>query len=186
MNRRLYNKGLSYLELVLVMAVMALVVSFSTITINTVYNNNVSRSADTMYSALNKARNTAMTRGTKYGWITFINKDNVVYYRIGEKVPYYADGKYFEKYSDWKKVAPSAVKVRFGTYSLDNGEVNELSFKQSTGDCRGIYNPESEAGGVSMNPVISDSILVQLERSGSGKNNHKIRVNEIGGSVVRE
>ena len=185
---RLNNKGLSYLELVLVIAIMAIVVGFTTISINTVNHNNVSRSSDNLYTVLNKARNTAMTKGTKYGWITFTNKNNVVYYRIGEKVPYISGSNYYDAYSDWKKLSPSAVKVYFGTNSFDNGDTCELAFKQSTGECLGIFLPDSEAGGASVSPVIGESILIQMKKSTSSTMSgaKKIRVYAVGGSVVRE
>ena len=185
---RLNNKGLSYLELVLVIAIMAIVVGFTTISINTVNNNNVSRSADSAYSVINKARNNAMVKGSKYGWITFTNHNNVVYYRIGEKVPYISGGDYYGSYNDWKKLCPASVKMMFGSNSFDNGETCELAFKQSTGECLGIYLPESEALGASVSPVINESILIQMKRSGSTSttNVKKFRVYEIGGSVVWE
>lgn len=178
------NRGITYLELIIVITISTIIVGFSTITIGTVYRNNVGRTADKLYSVINQTRNNAMTNGSKRGWLTLIYHDNKVYYRIGEKVPYISSGQYYDSYSDWNKLCSDPVKIKYGVFDLSEDEPIELAFKQSTGDCLGIYEPEAEATGVTMGPIIGDYVSFSALK---GTNyNSEMLVYKIGGKIERQ
>lgn len=61
------NKGFSYVELILVLAVMMLIVSFATISIGLVTRNNVTKAGDKLYSKLSEARMLTIAKGVEKG-----------------------------------------------------------------------------------------------------------------------
>ncbi len=183
MKHSMNNRGITYIELVLVISISTIILGFSSITIGTAYRNNVGRSGDKLYSIVNQTRNNAMTNGTKRGWITFIYHDKSVYYRIGEKVPYHSGGDYFESYKDWNKLCTDPVKFKYGIYSLQADKPVELSFDQATGDCNGVYEPEADAFATT-HPVISDWVILSLEKG--NRYSSSMKVYEIGGKVERQ
>ena len=80
------NKGFSYVEMVVVIAIMALMVGMITISISMVNRNNVNRASEKLESMIDKARVSAMTKGTKKGFLNITVVGDAVYAYAGEQV----------------------------------------------------------------------------------------------------
>lgn len=78
------NKGFSLIELLVVVAIMAVAVGLVTITYAIVDNANVAKAANALDTAFNKARVQSMAKGTEAGQLTVWMTDGVVYYTIGD------------------------------------------------------------------------------------------------------
>ncbi len=79
------NKGFSLIELLVVVAIMAVAVGLITITYVIVHNANVAKAANTLDTAFNKARIQSMAKGTEAGKLTLWMQGGVLYYTIGDK-----------------------------------------------------------------------------------------------------
>ncbi len=132
-----YNKGFTYVELIIAIAIMSIIVGFSTITLGTVNRNNVNRSADRIASSINEGRNKCLTSGSKNGCCNFYMYDGVLYCYFGENI--YSPSMINFSTQDWKKVSAKPLTFMFGTNELTEGNCVSLSFKQSTGEFLG-YN----------------------------------------------
>lgn len=77
------NKGFSLIELIVVIAIMAVAVGLVTITYVIVDNANVAKAANTLDTAFNKARIQSMAKGTDAGQLTVWIDAGVMYYTIG-------------------------------------------------------------------------------------------------------
>lgn len=143
---KIKNKGLSYYELLIVVTIMGLMAAFITISLGTVYRNNVNRTADNIESSVKAARNNALSKGNKYGFVNFYYKDNKLYVNVGQLITSY-DG----LNQDWKQIGTSVdhVGVRYNNGAGDSyhncydGTLFNFSFKQSTGECFGFMLPYS-------------------------------------------
>lgn len=78
------NKGFSLIELIVVIAIMAVAIGLVTITYSIVNNANVSKAANTLDTAFNKARIQSMAKGTDAGQLTVWVSYGVLYYTIGD------------------------------------------------------------------------------------------------------
>ena len=141
------NKGFSYVEMIVVVAIMALMVGMITISIGMVGRNKVNRASEKLESMIDKARVSAMTKGTKKGFLNITVVGNDVYAYAGEQVFTAADVKNKgEKICD-KKVCLDFKKSDGGggfafEYSTDPSKAGEgasfpaiysLNFEQVTG-----------------------------------------------------
>lgn len=77
------NKGFSYVELILVIAIIAIVVGLVSLSMGLVGRTNVNRGAEKLYSSLSQARSTSVTRGTERGMLTISCDGNKYYCYIG-------------------------------------------------------------------------------------------------------
>ncbi len=73
------NKGFSYVEFILVIAIIAILIGLAGLTIGLVSRNNITRGIEKVGSSLNQARSTAMARGSERGAIE-ISFDGKHYY----------------------------------------------------------------------------------------------------------
>ncbi|MDE6531265.1 MAG: type II secretion system GspH family protein [Lachnospiraceae bacterium] len=78
------NKGFSLIELIVVIAIMAVAIGLVTITYSLVNNANVSKAANALDTAFNKARIQSMAKGTDAGQLTVWIDAGVMYYTIGD------------------------------------------------------------------------------------------------------
>lgn len=79
------NKGFSLVELMVVIAIMAVATGLVTITYSLVHNANVSKAANALDTAFNKARVQSMAKGPDAGQLTlWIAADGILYYTIGD------------------------------------------------------------------------------------------------------
>ena len=77
------NKGFSYIELILVIAIAAILMGLVGLTIGLVSRTNVNKAADKLYTTLNQARATSMGRGNSTE-IEIYCKDGEYYYFVGD------------------------------------------------------------------------------------------------------
>lgn len=78
------NKGFSLIELIVVIAIMAVAVGLVTITYTLVHNANVAKAANMLDTAFNKARIQSMAKGPDAGQLTVWIDGGVMYYTIGD------------------------------------------------------------------------------------------------------
>lgn len=134
------KKGFTVYELIITISIIALMATFVTISLGTVYRNNVARGGEKIESAIKQARNTALTKGNKYGFANFYYTGSALYCKVGEEV----------KASDpidlknWDLVMNGVDRVSV-SFTLPDGSGSGLSwttgsplivlgFKQSTGE----------------------------------------------------
>ncbi len=126
------NKGFSYVELILVLAIMSLMIAMIGLSYGLVTRNNVTKAAAKMESLFNTARITSLSKGSEAGALNFRAENGIIYYGIGK---YDADPDHNEV--EWVKFAQSPVYV---TLSNSGGNVDlgtsVVTFK---------YNPSSGA-----------------------------------------
>ena len=77
------NKGMSLVELLVVICVIAILTGLMTVSMSIVNNANLSRAANTLSSALSTARAQSMARGSEKGYLHVFNVGNSLYYTIG-------------------------------------------------------------------------------------------------------
>lgn len=145
------NKGFTYYELLIVIAIMSLMVGFMSIGIGTVYRNNVNRMADDIESSIKGARNNAISKGTANGWANFYYLNNNLYCYVGKEITTSNPVDFTTQH--WEKIGSGFDSVSFDTVTLANGTVASLNFKQSTGEFNGIDWPLGGAPGLHHNDV---------------------------------
>ena len=77
------NKGMSYVELLLVLAIMAILIAVASLTIGLISRANVSRGAEKLASTFNQARSVSMARGTSNGVLEITFDGSNYYYYVG-------------------------------------------------------------------------------------------------------
>ena len=135
------NKGFSYIELLLVISIMTLMVGFSAIGIGTVNRNNVNRAGDKVYTSINSGRSSALTNGSAKGWCNFTVKNGNLYCYCGPRITNVSTSAFNS--TNWEKICTKAIKLKYGSHTLGEGEVLSLNFKQSTGEYIGYKNKTS-------------------------------------------
>ena len=135
------NKGFSYIELLLVISIMTLMVGFSAIGIGTVNRNNVNRAGDKVYTSINSGRSSALTNGTANGWCNFTVKNGNLYCCCGPRITNVSTTAFNS--TNWEKICTKAIKLKYGTHTLGEGDVLSLNFKQSTGEYIGYKLKDS-------------------------------------------
>lgn len=78
------NKGFSLVELLVVVAIMAVATGLVSITYTLITNANVSKAANTLDTAFNKARVESMAKGPDAGQLTVWSTSGILYYTIGD------------------------------------------------------------------------------------------------------
>lgn len=139
-----FNKGLSYVELILVIAVMAMMVGFASLSIGLINRNNVTKASTRFIQAVNEARSLSLYKGSKEGQLIILNDGGSVYYAVGNPANLSSLNK--------TRIAYSAVTFKKGDGSeLTSGDYVAVKFKQSTG---GIESITSKSGDpVTLSPV---------------------------------
>lgn len=80
------NKGYSILEVLIVVAIAALLMAMTTIAYRIVYSANVEKSMNSLNAAFNKARTVSMAKGPAAGKLTLdMDSDGNLYYKIGSE-----------------------------------------------------------------------------------------------------
>lgn len=131
------NKGFSYVELIIVLAIIAVLIGMVSITIGLVSRTNVAKAADKLENTLNQARTTSMARGSSRGTITIrCGNDGWYYYSVG-------GGEDVKLVSTQAKISLSYSEnsggvVTTSTNTLTSGSAVTISFEQSTGAFRTI------------------------------------------------
>ncbi len=127
------NKGFSYVELILVLGIIAIMMGIMALSMSLIGRTNVNKGCDSLNSAMNQARTTSMARGRTNGQITISCEGSKYYYYIGNPST-------SEHEKDKIKFASSPVQVSYTLKSnpgvlqdLDEGETISIRYDQSTG-----------------------------------------------------
>ena len=129
------NKGFSYVEMIIVLAIMMIMVGFLTISIGTNRRNEVARAAEKFESRVNQARVAALTKGNaNNGHLNIAFVDGAYYTYVGEEV------------TDINLVKAKGEKLCNGNVHVTiAGPINaaspyaRLKFKQSSGGLVDAY-----------------------------------------------
>lgn len=80
---KLKDKGLSYIEVIIVLAIASILVGLVSISVGLISRSNVHKGADNLELAFAKARSVSLAKGSSAGTLNIINKDGLYYYYIG-------------------------------------------------------------------------------------------------------
>lgn len=135
------NKGFSLFEMVLVIAIVAIMGLFIGISVSTVSRNDVLRTSERLQTMVNKARVNAMAKGSANsngttfggnGWINIAKSGGSYYASVGE---YSEDPEFVKK--NGEKIGNGKLTIYVaGTEDEDmvsDTVVRHMGFKQSTG-----------------------------------------------------
>ena len=139
------NKGISYIEFILVLAIMILLTTLATVTMSIVNRNNVTKGADRVVTGINHAKTLSLSKGTNKGCITFAAKGSNVYY-------YYGDNS-GDKYTVCNAPCTVSVTVAGAPYSISGNTQLRLKLNPSTGAFVGA--DYSADGGSNFTPVVT-------------------------------
>ena len=137
MKRMRSNKGFSYVEMLVVIGIMAVMTGFLAMTIGTVNRNNVRRAKESIEAKFNEARISAMSKGTERGYLIIARYKGNIYTYVGEGIDSTTGTLYTAEAISKKgeKLCSSQLEITIdGT--VMNGDVGDLvyiKFKQSTG-----------------------------------------------------
>lgn len=129
------NKGFSYVEMLMVLAIMAIMIGLVAISVGLIGRTTVSRVADKMETLCNKARTNALTKGSDAGWLNIAQVNGAVYAYVGEKI---ADDNPQAVKDKGDKICSSEYEIitnfsGAATIGTSDGQVHRIPFKQSTG-----------------------------------------------------
>ena len=77
------NKGISYVEMIIVIAIIAILTTLGTVTISVVNNANLNKASSGLQQAIASARAQSMARGSDAGKLHVYAKTGGIYYTIG-------------------------------------------------------------------------------------------------------
>ncbi len=136
------NKGFSYVELILVLAIMAIMIGMLSLSYSYVTSNNVSKAAAKMESVFNTARIVSLSKGSEQGALNIMQEDGKVYYCIGKFDP---DD---PNCPEWNKIAQTPVYITLannGSHSdLPNGSIIIYKYNPSSGAFKSDAFPYNE------------------------------------------
>lgn len=140
------NKGLSYVEMIIVLAISSILIGMTTITMGTVNRANINRASERLETAFNEARTSAMVYGTSKGCLNITNVNNVLYYNIGPEISDLNPVDFNNQ--TWIKFAQNPIFLISGSASdiILNGDTYTWKFKQSTGELLGVSEPGARQG----------------------------------------
>ncbi|SDI90234.1 hypothetical protein SAMN04487760_101148 [Lachnospiraceae bacterium G41] len=176
-------KGLSYYELIIVIAIMSLMVGFTSIGIGTVYNNNAKRATDKLETSLKAAKNNAISRGSANGYLNLYYLDGTLYSIIGSETD---DTFNFSTDTRQREIISNNIdeiyfKYKIGsvnnTLFMTNGTLISIGFKQSTGQLRGFKTPYAGS-----TVYAKDGFTIVVEK---GNTKSVIKVNELGNIQIQ-
>ena len=127
------NKGFSYVEMLMVLAIMAIMIGLVTISVGLIGRTTVSRIADKMESLCNQARTNALTKGSDQGYLNIAQIGGNVYAYVGEMI---ADDNADAVRSKGDKICTAEYEIMtnfVGLGSTSDGQVHRVAYKQSTG-----------------------------------------------------
>ena len=148
--KKIDNKGFSYVEMIVVLGIMALMVGMITLSYGMINRNNVNRASETLESMAKQARVNAMTKGTSNGYLTVAKVGNDIYAAVGPQYTTVDDVK-----KNGEKVC-SATGVRVEMWDLTSPGTKKLTgntnvrffyiqFEQVSG---GIKSSEGYSGSI--------------------------------------
>ncbi len=119
------NKGLSYIEVILVLTIMILLTGFATVTMSIVNRNNVTKGADRVVTGINHAKTLSLSKGSKKGSITFTASGSNYYYYYGDNVN--------DKYKICSSPCTVTVMINGASYQISDALNITLKINPTTG-----------------------------------------------------
>lgn len=118
------NKGLSYIELIIVIAVMSILTGVTALSMTYVSRTNASKTANQIVTILANSRTQCLAKGKENGKVVFRLDGNTYKYKIGD--------------GSEETLATKPLNIVFESSSgvrkeLSTGEMFEIKFEQSTG-----------------------------------------------------
>lgn len=158
------NKGFSYIEMILVVSISAILVGMITLTMSSVNKNNVSKSANKLELALARCQTLCMAKGSSNGAISLVCENGKYYYYFGNN------------FNDKTMFCQNPCTVTLT--SLDGSVVTPLStspcvisFKNTTGGLDTSITP--------VTPIIYSRVTIE----NSGKYRADLSIDKITGNV---
>jgi len=139
--RRTNNKGFSYVEMLMVLAIMAILIGLVTLSVGVIGRNTVSRTLEKVETLCNKARTNALTKGTSSGYLNIAQFNDGVYAYVGEMIE---DDNKDKIRKDGEKICSKEYEIgtnfsnnddpdnTVGLWTGDGG-IHRVAFVQSTG-----------------------------------------------------
>lgn len=124
------NKGISYVEVILVLTLMILLTTFVTVTMSVINRNSVTKGADKVTSAISHSKTLSLSKGSKKGSITFGANGNKIYYYYGDN----ADVKNYVCNSP----CTMSVTINDIPYNINGNTRVKFKFSSSTGAFNGV------------------------------------------------
>lgn len=141
------NKGISYIEFILVLAIMILLTTLATVTMSIVNRNNVTKGADRVETGINHAKTLSLSKGSDKGCITFAAKGSNVYYYYGSNSG--------DKYAVCNAPCRVTITVAGAPYVISGNTQVRLKLSHTTGAFVGA--DYSADGGATFTPVVSNT-----------------------------
>ncbi len=137
------NKGMSYVELLLVLAIMAILIGVVSISVGLIGRTNVTRGAEKLSSTINQSRSTSMARGSNKGQIEISYSNGRYYYYVGDSAA-------ADKEEQKVEFLASPGVLTYGPASNpgaavtvdDNGEILVIRFNQASGSIKEFMDQE--------------------------------------------
>lgn len=139
------NKGMSYVELLLVLAIMAILIGVVSISVNLIARTNVNRGAEKVTSTLNQARSTSMARGNVKGRMEISCKDGRYYYYVGDLTAADKEEQKVEFLASPGIVSYAPANNPDAQVQILEGHVLVIAFNQASGS---VQNYSDQAGTV--------------------------------------
>lgn len=164
------NKGLSYVELILVIGILLIATGIVSLSIGIISRNNVTATVNKIDVAFKRAQSSSMAKGDKNGALIFFCENGSVYYKIGINS------------TEKNKIASGPVKVKFGTYQLGDGENITYMYNQATGSVNATGSYDFGLG--TFNSFGSISSYVNVENNSHTQHIHLIP--QTGKTIVND
>ena len=133
MNRN-SNKGFSYLEMMVVLGVMAIIIGLVSVSIGLVGRTNALRASEKLETLANKARTSALSRGDKKGVLNIASSGGNIYAYVGESSD---DPEFVRSKGELICNDKIEVEIKAGTLLKVKDGVLHVRFKQSSGGLQG-------------------------------------------------
>ncbi len=137
------NKGFSYVEMLMVLAILAIMIGMITLSVGLIGRTSLSRTLEKVESLCNKARTSALTKGKDYGWLNMAEFNDGVYAYVGEKIE---DDNKQQVRDKGEKICTKDYEIITNMSGTSSGigtsdkNVHRIAFKQSTGGVIGNYS----------------------------------------------
>lgn len=127
------NKGFSYVELLLVLAIIAIMMGIMALSMSLIGRTNVNKGCDNLNNAMNQARTASMAKGRINGAITISCQDGKYYYYIGKAGTAESESQKV-KFASQPVNVGYTLKSKSGVVkSLNDGDNIVIRYNQSTG-----------------------------------------------------
>jgi len=159
------NKGFSYVEMLMVLAIMAIMIGMVTISIGLIGRNTVSRTSEKLESLVNKARTNALTKGKEKGVLNVAEVNGAVYAYVGERID---DDDTASVKSKGDKVCGSEYEVIIGGSTNPDNEGNKTT-SPANGDPKKVLHIGFKQATGGINSAVSDGTIVIVKKKKTTK-----------------